>query len=219
MTSSLPASAAPPAELPEDILDALLYSVSHDLRSPLLTLSLSAELIRESIPPELARDGGTAAVALDALKNGAHDLERMLHALTAVSRARRRPLESRRVPLRMLLGGHVVLSDAVDLERLIVVIDPDAFRELLDRLCGEDPAKIRLELTDTHVVCRVPARVELPPMDASPLLELSRSLQTHAGSIVETLASLQVQSARQSVAFEVDGDAVRVWLPLARNGR
>lgn len=203
------------AERPEDVLDALLYSVSHDLRSPLLTLSLSAELIREAVPAPPAGDSGTASVALDALKNGAQDLERMLHALTSVSRARRRPLEPRVVPLRMLLGGHIVISDAVALERVRVHLDPEPFRELLDRLCGEDPAEIQLTRTDDHVICRIPARVALPALEGSPLLDLSKSLQSHAGTVVEDLASLQVQLARLSVAIEVRDGAVRVWLPVA----
>ncbi len=214
-----PTRIAPAAEQPDAILDALLYSVSHDLRSPLLTLSLSAELIREAVPAAAAHDPGAAGVALDALKHGAQDLERMLHALTVVSRARRRPLEPRVVSLRMLLGGHIVISDAVAPERVRVRLDPEPFRELLDRLCGEDPAEIQLTSTDHHVVCRIPARVELPPLDGSPLIELSRSLQMHAGTVVEDLASFQVQLARLDVATEVGEGAVRVWLPLAQETR
>jgi signal transduction histidine kinase len=212
--TALSAATIPARDLPDDILDALLYSVSHDLRSPLLTLSLSGELIRESVRQD-TRESASSSVALDALKHGAQDLERMLHALTTISRARRRPLETRMVPLRMLLGGHVVISDA-DLERLLVRVDAGTVRELLDRLCGEEPAEIPLERTDTHVVFRVPARVELPPLERSPLLELSSSLHTYAGTVVEDLASLQVQLGRQSGVLEVTDGAVCVWLPIAR---
>lgn len=212
-------SPVPVADQADALLDALLYSVSHDLRSPLLTLSLSAELIRESVQPQGTREGGTAAVALDALKSGAEDLERMLHALTTVSRARRRPLEPRRVPLRLLLGGHLVISDAAGLDLLRVTLDADPFRELLDRLCGEDPAEIQLTRTDSHMICRIPSRVELPALEGSPLAELTGSLHTHAGTIVEDLASIQVQLARQGVPMEVLGGVVRLWLPLTTEGR
>lgn len=212
-------SAIPGSDHADVILDALLYSVSHDLRSPLLTLSLSAELIGESVHPGATRESGTATVALDALKSGAQDLERMLHALTVVSRARRRPLEPRRVPLQMLLGGHLVISDVAGLEKLRVTIDPDPFRELLDRLCGEDPAEIQLTRTDAYVICRIPSRVELPVLQASPLAALAGSLQAHAGTIVEELASVQVQLVRQAVPMEVLGGAVRLWLPLTTEGR
>jgi signal transduction histidine kinase len=214
MTSPSSAATVPAYDLPDDVLDALLYSVSHDLRSPLLTLSLSGELIRESVQPD-TRALAASSIALDALKHGAQDLERMLHALTAISRARRRPLETRMVPLRMLLGGHVVISDA-DLERVVIPLDPGPVRELLDRFCGEEPAEIQVERTDTHVIFRIPSRVELPVLERSPLLELASSLQTYAGTVVEELASLQVQLGRQSGMLEVANGAIRVWLPVAR---
>jgi signal transduction histidine kinase len=203
-------------ERAEDILDALLYSVSHDLRSPLLTLSLSAELIRESlrevVGPEMA---GSTGVALDALKQGADDLERMLKALTTLSRARRRQQEIRRVPLRVLLGGHIVISEIGDLDRIVVPIDATPVRELIDRLCGEDPAEIQLSRTESHVVLRLPARILLPKLEDSPLIELARSLQLHAGTIVEDLASLQVQLARQSIVMEVSARAILVAFPIS----
>ena len=212
MTAS-PPSAVPKTESPEDILDALLFSVSHDLRSPLLTLSLSAELIRESV--DAADQAGNTAVALDALKQGAEDLERMLSALTTVSRARRREQEIRTLPVRVLLGGHVVSSNVEHPEGLTVRVDATPVRELIDRLCGEDPAEIRLGRTETHVILRIPSRADLPVLDGSPLIALARSLQLWAGTIVEDLASLQLQLARQAVPMELAEGAVYVWLPVS----
>lgn len=218
MTAS-PPSAVPKTESPEDILDALLFSVSHDLRSPLLTLSLSAELIRESVDAAGDANGvdqaGNTAVALDALKQGAEDLERMLSALTTVSRARRREQEIRTLPVRVLLGGHVVSSNVEHPEGLTVRVDATPVRELIDRLCGEDPAEIRLGRTDTHVILRIPSRADLPVLDGSPLIALARSLQLWAGTIVEDLASLQLQLARQAVPMELADGAVYVWLPVS----
>ncbi len=66
------------------LIDALLYSVSHDLRSPLLGLTLSADLLSD---PAGVVDGSTRDIALDGLRHGARDMERILHALTAISRA------------------------------------------------------------------------------------------------------------------------------------
>ncbi|RLT39863.1 MAG: hypothetical protein DWI58_12130 [Chloroflexi bacterium] len=81
---------------PDLLVEALLYSVSHDLRSPLLTLSLAGELISESLGDRLRAEPSSGIVALDALEHGARDLERMLQALAVVSRARRRPLRRTR---------------------------------------------------------------------------------------------------------------------------
>lgn len=214
MTSS-PPSVSATEESSEAILEALLFAVAHDLRSPLLTLSLSAELIRESMPDVPAADGGSTGIALDALKQGAEDLERMLKALTTLSRARRRPLDVRNVPLRMLLGGHVVISDVADVDRLEVVVDPTPLRELIDCLCGEDPAELQVARSDGHVLVRIPARVELPKLDGSPLIELARSLTVHAGTVVEELASLQCQLNRHAVAFTIEDQTVSVSLPVA----
>ena len=215
MTSS-PPSVTPALETTEEILEAFLFSVSHDLRFPLLTLSLSGEPIRESMrdTPEAAGSGSTG-VALDALKQGAEDLERMLKALATVSRARRRQQDVKNVPLRMLLGGHVVLSDVADVDKLLVCVDPTPVRELIDCLCGEDPAELQLTLTDGHALLRIPARAALPELDGSPLIELARSLTVHAGTVVEELASLQIQLARHAVALEIDQQTVSVWLPRA----
>ena len=69
---------APGTVDPDLLLEALLYSVSHDLRSPLLTLSLAGELIAESLGARLREDpSNSGLVALDALQHGARDLERM----------------------------------------------------------------------------------------------------------------------------------------------
>ena len=68
--------------------DQCLHSVSHDLRSPLLTMSLGTELIADAV----VADDDRTALALDSLRSGAKDLERMLGAITLPSRARKRTL-------------------------------------------------------------------------------------------------------------------------------
>ena len=51
----------PPSPVdPDSLVEALLYSVSHDLRSPLLTLSLAGELIEESLGDRLREESGAA---------------------------------------------------------------------------------------------------------------------------------------------------------------
>ena len=64
----LAADASAPGPVDPDLLvEALLYSVAHDLRSPLLTLSLAGELISESLGARLRDEPSTGLVALDAL--------------------------------------------------------------------------------------------------------------------------------------------------------
>jgi len=86
----------------ESLLDTLLRSVSHDLRSPLLSISLSAELI------ELGGEG--VAEATRALRAGVADLERMLQAVTLLSQARRRELNVAPVALGDLLAGRATIK-------------------------------------------------------------------------------------------------------------
>lgn len=203
----------------EALIDALLYAVPHDLRSPLLTLSLSAELLREVLGEGLrAEPSGSSAVALDALKHGARELERMLQALARVSRARRRALEARHTPLRLLLGGHVVLSDEVDLARCLVTVDALLVRELLDAICGDDPATVEVVVTDRFAVLRLPHPPGIGDVRGAPLVALVESLQLHAGSPIEDLAAGQVLLERLGGALQVDQSGVRIWLPCADPG-
>ena len=90
--ASTPSARVAPAQrlaARRDEFEALLESVAHDLRSPLLTMALSADLLQ---------DAGAAAreqVAYAALREGIRDLERMLDAVTTLSRAARRTLTPR----------------------------------------------------------------------------------------------------------------------------
>ena len=132
----------------------------------------------------------------------------MLQALTSISRARRRPLESVRAPLRLLLGGHVVLSDAGDLGNRLVLVDPIAVREIIDAVCGDDPAEVQVSLTGTYAV------LHLTLVDPA----LAQSLHRHSGTVVEALAAGEMVLERLGGGVEVDHDGVRLWLPRADAG-
>ncbi len=193
------------------LVDALLFSVSHDLRSPLLGLTLAAELLRE---PEGALDGETRAVALDGLHSGARDIERMLHALTTLSRARRHVFEHDRAPLGLILGGHTVISEVPGCAGRIVAVDPMTVRALLDDIAGDDPVEVRVGVEDGFVVLSVPAGVDVPSFEGQPLEALASSLQTYAGGLVERLAAAQILLERQGASFTVEGGRVTLWLPV-----
>lgn len=90
----------------DELLGILLRAISHDLKSTPLTLSLNAELMADLLPV-----GEHAQVARDGLTNGVREMERMLDAVTAISRARTRILAGHPVPLGDILSGHIVLSE------------------------------------------------------------------------------------------------------------
>ncbi len=195
-----------------ELLDAVLYSTSHDLRSPLLSMTLSAELLQESLPPGAAAEGSTAAIALEAMRHGAKDLERMLQALTLVSRARRRQLEVSTLPLRELLAGRRTAAEPGD---LTVTVDVAVIDEALDSFAADATAVIAVEASAHEVSLLLPPPVDAPEFEGSPVAALLGSLQNYAGTPVERLAASEVLVARSGGKLLVDASGVRLSLPLA----
>ncbi len=209
---------APAAEL----LSRLIYAVSHDLRSPALTLSLSGELVEDAVRSPARATAAPAApgerldVALHGLREGGRDLERMLGAVTALSRALQRDLTPRTLPLAELLAGSQLVAADAALPTLAVHLDPAPARELLALLAG-DAAPLRVELQRSGgdvVLCLVPA-LELPPFEDSPLAALCGSLTAYAGTALAELAVLQLLLERQGAALQLEAAEARLWLPLA----
>ena len=195
---------------PDALLDALRYSASHDLKSPLLSLSLSADLIVQSLPPNDDR----IRVALDGLRHGSKDIERMLDALTAISRARRRELRPGNASLRGTLAGHAVISDLEQLDRLVPGVDPGVLTDLLTGLFGERPGELRISSVPQGVMLDAPFPAGGAACEGSALEALLNSLTTHAGTTVETLAALEVLLRRQGGDLLVERGRVHVRLPL-----
>ncbi|MQA00155.1 MAG: hypothetical protein GEU80_12660 [Dehalococcoidia bacterium] len=204
MTSPAPRPGVLPRTGAEDLVDALLYSVSHDLRSPLLALSLSGQLLRESIGSEATE---RTTPLLDGMQAAAADLERMLQALTVLSRARRRPLHVRPVALDALLAGGEVRGaiDGMDVE-----VDVDLLREFLD-WC-DAPLQLEQVPGGVRLVVAPPA---LPEYEGTPLHALTRSLQRYSGTPLERLAVFEVAFARGGVALVSEDGRVLLDLPRA----
>lgn len=190
----------------ENLLDTLLRSVSHDLRSPLLSISLSAELI------ELGGEG--VAEATRALRAGVADLERMLQAVTLLSQARRRELNVAPVALGDLLAGRVVISDVPELPSVHVSVDAASIGELLATLGASGPIEAQIAVEDGAVHCDFALRGDYPAADASPLASLAGSLEQFAGTVVETLAVHEVALARQGATLLRSADRLAVTLPI-----
>ncbi len=216
MTTAEPAAGVTASD-PQSLVDALLFSVSHDLRSPLLTLALSTDLIEEALRDQAAAEGesGTVAIALDALRHGAKDLERMLQALTAVSRARRRPLDHGIAPLQLLLGGHIVISED-DLDRRSLAVDVIAVRECIDAVWGDQAVEVHVRVAGDMAVLTFPALTV--DCDGSPLEALASSLRVFAGGEVQALAVGQVLIERMGGGVRCAAGRPVFWLPLADLG-
>lgn len=195
-----------------ELLDAVLYSTSHDLRSPLLSMTLSAELLEQSLPAGAAAEGSTVAVALEAMRHGAKDLERMLQALTAVSRARRRRLQVATLPLRELLAGR---RTAADLPELAVTVDVAVVGEALDAFATDATAAIAVAPSAHEVSLLLLPLADAPEFEGSPLAALLGSLQSYAGTAVERLAVSEVLVTRCGGGLLADASSVRLSLPLA----
>ena len=116
---------------------------------------------------------------------------------------------------RSLLGGYILISDAGDLGRQLVHVDPVAVREIIDAVCGDDPAEIQVSLEEQFTLLRLPLDDALAEVRGAPLVALAHSLQQHAGTLVETLAAAQVVLERCGGRIDVADEGVRLWLPRA----
>lgn len=137
-------------------LEAFAHTVSHDLRSPLTTLSMDAEMLRTRLP-QGTREQGMA----ERMTHAARRLIRLVEALLWLSRASTNEPERRDVDLSALAGEVVEGLRASDPDRRVEVdvepglqahVDPDLANALLQNLLGnawkftldKDPARIAL---------------------------------------------------------------------------
>ena len=195
-------------------IDEFLHSVSHDLRSPLLTMSLGTELIADAV----AAGDERAALALDSLRNGAKDLERMLDAITMLSRARRRTLADAPVSLVELLSGHLVVSDFDGVERLRVGVDSRIVLETISVLARGAALDIALAVDESRVHLTLPMPEDAPECEGSPLAAVMGALRTYAGTPIANVGALQAQLERQGGTMSLSGGRLRASLPLAEPG-
>ncbi|MEZ4501454.1 MAG: hypothetical protein R3C39_02385 [Dehalococcoidia bacterium] len=212
MPAETPTPVAPTSDRVEALYDALLYVVSHDVKSPLVSITLGAELL------ETASSGGeeTARVALDAIRHGAKDLERQLEAVTVISRARRRPLDDTPRALGALLAEIAPLA-APALEGVTVAVDPRPITELL--AVSPDPATIEVDVRPSEVRLVLSLPEDTTDLEGSPLELLLGSLTVHAGGTITALAGLEAQLERQGGALQISGARMRLTLPRIEAGR
>lgn len=198
-----------PSEASFDLVDTLLYATSHDLKSPLLTLSLSADLLMQGVPDDVKASSQTA---LEGLKHGSVEIERMLDALAIVSRAYRRQLDATPVALADALLS--TTHDLAGVEQWNVAADAQAIAQLLTILDGLGDTALAIS-DETLVLSSVQPASDYD-LHPTPVETLFSSLTAHAATSVQALAEVQVQLMRQggSISFEDGRTVARV--PLAR---
>lgn len=199
MTTEVSRGGSAYADAAPQLLDSLFYAVSHDLRSPLLTVSLSAQLLEHTLA-DVEVDGADEAIG--GLKAACDDLERMLAAMNALSRASRRAAEPLEVGVAELCSG--AAPDAT------VTLDESTSEEL--RAAVPDGAIAAIE--GGSALIRWPL-ADLGDVGPSPLTALTGSLHTYAGGPVEALACLEIALDRHGGAIEVIESELTVRLPLA----
>lgn len=196
----------------ETLLGSFLRAVSHDLKTPLLTLSLSAELLADVFP-----DDERGRVAREAIGHGIKDMERMLDAVTAVSRARRRILADGPTPLGDVLRGHVVISDVLDLSRAMLPLDARSPAEAL-RALGAASTEVRLETVPGAVILSATLPEEVAAVDGSCVAALLGDLHQYAGTSIAALAAAEVVLARQGGALRCEAGRLQLRLPVSGSG-
>ena len=202
-TPSLVAS-APLRSTRRDEFVALLTSVSHDLRSPLLTVALSGDLLRDAV------DGGDADGAR------ASPARRCVRAFATSSACSTRSPRSR-APRNgrwhraahspaCFLEGHWLSGDGA--------IDADASlaADLVDALGGGTAVEVRTLDAAVEVAVALADEAGSVP-DGSPLAALLDSLKAYAGTVVERLAAIELQASRQGGALRIDGGRALLTLP------
>ena len=194
------------------LLDVLLQSVSHDLRSPLLTLTLSADLLVQAAPDVDER----ASVALEGLRHGAADIERIAYWMRLPpSPARAQPAREGVISLSHVLGGRSVRTEHGDIDPLMAAVSPLLLEELLRALFGESSGELELAVGEREVLIAGPLADDCPECDGSPLAALLGSLATYSGSPIESLATLQVRLERHGGAMTLYGRRASLRLPRA----
>lgn len=191
----------------ETLLGSFLRSVSHDLRSPLLTLSLSAELLGDASPTDEREQ-----VAREAIAHGLQDMERMLDAVTGVSRARRRILADGPMPLAAVLDAVRIVSEAPLIEAALS-IDARAAGDAL-RSLGPD-AEVLVAPDHQGVLLSAALPDSIAGVEGSCVVALLGDLHTYAGTPVVALAVAEVVLARQGATLRCEGAQVHMRLPLA----
>ncbi len=189
----------------DNLLGSFLRTVSHDLKTPLLTVSLALELLGDAFP-----DDDRGRVAREALSSGMHDLEDMLDAVTGVSRARRRILRDEPTSLVDVLTGHMVISDA-EVSRILTHVDTRSVTEAFSALSGGS-LNLRLELVDDGVAIAAALPETLIELDGSCVAALLGSLTQYADTPVAKLAACEVLLTRQGGALRCGGG--RLWLQI-----
>ncbi len=126
-------------ETSNEELEAFCYSVSHDLRAPLRTISGFSQILMEDHGSTLNND---AKDSLDRVIKGCQKMGELIDALLSLSRVSRRVLDKNGVNLSKLVEDAIEAEKETDKQRQVeVFIEPDLFVE------GDEPL-LRIMMTN-----------------------------------------------------------------------
>src|SRR5690606_338811 len=91
-------------------LESFSYSVSHDLRAPLLFVKDFAQRLKEDYGGQLGEEGGHV---VQVIHDGAQSMDRMIVGLLAFSRSTRQPLQMSRLQMDQVVRGVIAEARAV----------------------------------------------------------------------------------------------------------
>src|SRR5690606_23117358 len=91
-------------------LESFSYSVSHDLRAPLLFVKDFAQRLKEDYGDKLGEEGGHV---VQVIHDGAQSMDRMIVGLLAFSRSTRQPLQMSRLQMEQVVRGVIAEARAI----------------------------------------------------------------------------------------------------------
>jgi signal transduction histidine kinase len=204
------------------------YTVSHDLKSPLVTIQSFLGYLEQDLA---GQDSGAAAKDRGFIRDAAQKMTHLLDDLLQLSRVGRVKSPSKDVPLRSavaeaqaLVAGHIAQRGArivVTSEPIILHGDPIRFTELFQNLLdnavkfmGAEPAplvEVMAEKTDGEIIITVRDNgIGIDPRHAAKLFGLFEKLDVNSQG-----TGIGLALARRIV--EVHGG--RIWVESAGPGQ
>ena len=155
---------------------------------------------------------------------GARSGDALLERLTSITslaarldHARQRPLRADIVPLSILVGGHLVITDHESPESVYLVIDRTTARQLATAAITTDTI-VHLSVAMKHAALRLTSAKRVIGYSGSPAMEVLHWAGTLDGSRHQVLAEAELALQRQSGDLYTERGSIFVLIPTVTNG-
>jgi two-component system sensor histidine kinase/response regulator len=144
-------------------LESFSYSISHDLRGPLLFVKDFAQRLKEDYADQLGEEGGHI---VQIIHDGTRSLDEMIVGLLAFSRSTRQPLQLSPLDMDSIVRGaiaearaiHKVADPVIEVEPLPPAMgDSTVIRHVWSNLLGN---ALKFSSTRSPAVIRISGRIE-----------------------------------------------------------